>query len=168
MAKNNEINQETDLAFLLFHHADEVEGTTKLQKLFFLLEQESAFNEVYDDVEIEFEPYKYGPFSEQIYDELEMLILWDVIEEEEMDTDVDSIRDESDKSSHANKRFTLTEKGEKVASEVNRSLDDDIEEEFEEIVDEYLDMSVDDLLEYVYKQYPDYTTKSEIKDEVLE
>lgn len=168
MAKIDEINNDTDLAFLLFHHAKEIEGTTKLQKLFFLLQEETDFNEVYKDVHIEFEAYKYGPFSEQIYDELELLIGWGVIEEVEADIDFDDIREESDRSSHAGMRFKLTEKGRKAAEEVNRTLNDDVEEQFEDVVDKYINMEVEELLEYVYNQYPRYTTESLIREEILD
>lgn len=167
MVKINEINNDTDLAFLLFHHAEEIEGTTELQKLFFLLQEETDFDEVYEDVCFEFEPYKYGPFSEQIYDELELLIGWGVLEEVELDN-VDEIREEEDRSSHAGMRFRLTEQGRKAAEEVNRTLDDEVETQFEEVVNKYADMENEELLEYVYNQYPQYTTKSLIREEILE
>ena len=166
MPKIDEINEETDLAFLLCHYADEVDGITRLQKLLFLLQEETEFTELYENVEIEFKPYKYGPFSEQVYDELELLINMGAIEEVEAD-DADRVRTSTDSRSHANKRFLVTERGETIAEDVNRALDSDVQEEFEQVVEEYLDMELEDLLRYVYSQYPDYTTESEIKEDIM-
>ncbi|MBC9988405.1 DUF4065 domain-containing protein [Haloferax sp. AS1] len=166
MAKIDEINEETDLAFLLFNYADEVEGITRLQKLLFLLQEETEFKDVYENVEIEFKPYKYGPFSEQIYDELELLISMGAIREVEAER-ADHLRDENDTRGHSNKRFVLTDRGRTIAKEVNRQLEDDLEGQFAEVISEHVDMDLEDLLRYVYQQYEEYTTESEIKDEIM-
>jgi len=166
MPQVDEINQETDLLFLLFNYTEEVEGVTKLQKLLFLLQEESEFKEIYENVEIEFEPYKYGPFSEQIYDEVELLINMGAIKEVDS-KNADDIRG-PDSSRHANKRFEVTNRGQTIAREVNATMDDDLQDEFSRIMDDYIEMPLDDLLEYVYRQYPDYTTESEIKEEILQ
>lgn len=166
MAKIDEINEETDLTFLLFNYAGEVEGVTRLQKLLFLLQEETEFKNVYENVEIEFKPYKYGPFSEQVYDELELLISMGAIEETEAE-EADYLRDENDTRGHSSKRFVLTDRGRTIAKEVNRQLEDDLEDEFAEIINEHVDMDLEDLLQYVYQQYEEYTTESEIKDEIM-
>jgi uncharacterized protein YwgA len=167
MPKIDEINEDTDLAFLLFHYAEEVEGITKLQKLIFLLEEETEFNYFHEKVNIEFEPYKYGPFSEQVYDELELLLSMGVVEEVETEYELDDIRNKEDSSSHASKKFVLTERGQKAATEVNRALEDEVQTQFEEVIEEYTEMDLETLLEYVYRQYPSYTTESEIKKDIL-
>jgi uncharacterized protein YwgA len=166
MTKIDEIDTESDLAFLLFNYADEVEGITRLQKLLFLLQEETEFTEIHEKVEIEFKPYKYGPFSEQVYDELEFLLSMDAIEEVEAEG-ADKYRDSEDDRDHTNKRFVLTDRGKTISEDVNRMLDEDVQDEFDEVIDEYLEMPLEDLLEYVYRQYPEYTTKSEIKEEIL-
>lgn len=166
MTKIDEINEETDLAFLLFNYADEIEGVTRLQKLLFLLQEETEFKNIYENVEVEFKPYKYGPFSEQVYDELELLISMGAIEEVEAEG-ADCLRDENDSRGHSNKRFVLTDRGRTIAQEVNRQLEEDLESQFAEIIDEHVDMDLEDLLRYVYQQHEKYTTESEIKDEIM-
>ncbi|ELY99458.1 type II toxin-antitoxin system antitoxin SocA domain-containing protein [Natrialba asiatica] len=168
MPKIDQINNKKDLAFLLFHYADEVEGKTELQKLIFLLQEETEFKERYPDLEFEFTAYKYGPFSERVFDELEFLLSIGAIEAIDPEEEVDFIRDETDPSDpYAGKRFVVTEKGEKIMNGVNAALDDDLQVEFEEVIDQYTDLSLQELLEYVYKQYPEYTTESEIKEKIL-
>src|ERR1700678_4471139 len=46
-------------------------GITRLQKLLFLLWKEAGIQEV--DSGFEFRPYKAGPYSRKLYDELELL-----------------------------------------------------------------------------------------------
>jgi uncharacterized protein YwgA len=168
MAKIDEIDRETDLAFLLFHYADDIEGTTELQKLLFLLEKETNFTDIYGDVTFDFQPYKYGPFSEQVYDELELLLALGALEEVEGETDYDEIKSDNERSEYAGKKFVLTEKGEKMARQVNEALEDELEEEFLEVIEEYGELELEDLLFYVYDQYGTYTTNSTIKEQVLD
>lgn len=167
MAKNDEITQQEDLAFLLFHYADEVGGITKLQKLLFLLQEETSFMGRYEEVSFDFKPYHYGPFSDEVYDAVEFLRYMGAIEllEEE---DLDDLRDEEDWGELSGKRFVRTEKGEKMSDGVSDALDEDLDTEFGDVIDEYADMPLEDLLEYVYKQYPEYAVDSEIKDRVLD
>lgn len=167
MTKVDEIDREEDLAFLLFYYANDVEGITKLQKLLFLLEEETEFTDIYEDISFEFEPYKYGPFSERVYDALEFLIAIGAVEAVEGDGDFDAIRDSADQGPYAGKRFILTEKGVKISHELNEVLEEETKQEMEAVVAEYNDLSLDDLLEYVYNQYNKYTKESEIKDEML-
>ena len=46
-------------------------GITRLQKLLFLLWKEAGIQEV--EAGFEFKPYKAGPYSRKLYDELELL-----------------------------------------------------------------------------------------------
>ena len=167
MAQIDTIDREKDLAFILFHHADSVEGITRLQKLFFLLQEETDFANVYEKATFEFEPYDYGPFSEGIYSALEFLVALDAVEQVSPDSEVDGVRDEEHQSQYAGKRFVMTEKGHKISKRFSDTVDDDIESEIEDVLDEYGDLELEELLEYVYKQYPDYTVNSKIKDEIL-
>ncbi|SDM50627.1 Protein of unknown function [Halogranum gelatinilyticum] len=167
MANIDDIDRREDVAFLLFRYADEIEGTTRLQKLLFLIEHESEFSNLYEDITFEFESYHYGPFSEGAFDALEFLISLGAIEEIESDEDYDYIRDSEDRSNHAGKKFVITEKGRKISQELDAVLDPETKEDLETLVEKYNDLELDDLLEYVYEQYPEYTDKSKIKEDVL-
>lgn len=174
MARINSIDRPTDAAFLLFHIAEEVEGITKIQKLLFIIEEETIFGEKYGrEIEFDFNPYKMGPFSAQVYDEISLLLNMNAIEKQDMNKsrsdawEFEQYTEEKSSNELANKKFTITEKGKKIGRELEEYLDEDVFEDLESTIEEMNSLSLDGLLEYVYTEYPDMTTKSEIKDQVL-
>ena len=163
MPRIDEIDRRTDIVFLLFYYAEAIEGVTKVQKLLFLIEQETEFFDAYRDaVAFDFAPYKMGPFSKHVYEELEFLLSLNVIEAAPIDTAAPSPPD----SELAEKRFTITSKGEKIAAELESQLEPDYRTELQEIVETYNPQSLPTLLEYVYTEYPEYAAESEILDEL--
>jgi len=168
MARIDTIDRETDIAFLLFYSVNDLEGLTRLQKLLFLIEEESELSEEFSDLSFDFEAYKFGPFSEQVYDEIELLVNMGAVKVVDPDYDVNEYLENPNGSEFAGKKLVLTKKGEKIAEELCEVLDDSLEKDLEDLVSKYGSMSSDDLLEYVYRQYPEYTENSEIKEEVLE
>lgn len=165
MARIDEIDRRTDVVFILFYFADSIRGVTKLQKLLFLIEQETEFFEAYqDEVAFNFAPYKMGPFSEHVYSEIEFLLQIDAIESETMDSPG---RFSKLDSPLGNKEFRITPKGEKIAAQLVRLLEPEYEDELKELITDYNSMSLKDLLRYVYSTYPDYAMESEIKDDVF-
>lgn len=166
MARNNNINRSEDLTFLLFQYTDEVWGITRLQKILFLLQKETQFGEVYNDATFEFEPYYYGPFSDGVYDAIDFLEVIGAIKTVEID-EADDLRRASDQNRHSGKKFVLTETGEKICEGLGGTADDEINEEIETVVNQYLDMTTEEMLQYVYQQYPEYAKNSKISDEIL-
>lgn len=163
MSRIDEIDRRTDVVFVLFHYADEIEGVTKLQKLLFLIEQETEFFTEYESrVAFEFAPYKMGPFSEHVYEEVEFLLSLNAIQAEELP----GANNGSTGSELTEKRFTLTGKGEKIAHEVVRQLAPRYRDELEQLVGRYNALSTTELIEYVYDEYPEYAAESEIIDEL--
>lgn len=163
MPRIDEIDRRTDVVFLLFNYAGEIEGVTKVQKLLFLIEQETEFFEAYrDSIAFEFAPYKMGPFSEQVYEELEFLLSLGAIKAEEMDKSGPTAHE----SELSEKRFILTTKGEKITAELETQLEERYRTELRELVEIYNPQSLKDLLEYVYMEYPEYAAESEILDEL--
>jgi DNA-binding PadR family transcriptional regulator len=162
MPRIDQIDRRTDVVFILFHHAESIRGITKLQKLLFLIEEETEFFEEYgDEIAFEFGAHKMGPFSEHVYEELRFLQQLNAIETEPMEGEDD------DPDALTNKVFTITPKGEKIAAELASQLDEEYNEELAELVAEYNPMELTELLRRVYNEYPDYTTESEIKDELF-
>ena len=160
--------------------ANGINGITRLQKFLFLLEHEDYIKKI--DNGYKFEAYKAGPYSATLYDDLEFLeniglikseISGAATEEEAADMDFtfeELMDDENIKTSDAydEKRFRLTKDG---AVKVKAILEN---EDFAPVVDgikkiksKFGHYSLDDLLYYVYTKYPDMTTESEIKDQVL-
>jgi len=165
MPRIDQIDRRTDVVLILFYCQRSIRGVTKLQKLLFLIEQETEFFEEYEsDIAFNFAPHKMGPFSEHVYEELHFLLQLGAIESEPMDTPTFPEVDDSDLS---NKEFVLTPKGKKIAKELVDILSDDHLSEIEDIVETYGTMSLNEILREVYQTYPDFAEQSEIRDEVL-
>lgn len=164
MPRIDQIDRRTDVVFILFHHAGTIRGVTKLQKLLFLIEKETTFFEEYgDELAFEFHAHKMGPFSKHVYEEIRFLQQLDAIET----TPMDETTEVGDGEDLSNKEFSITDKGEKIAAELAARLEPKYDEELATLVEEYNELSLRNLLEYVYTTYPEFTTESEIKDEIL-
>lgn len=159
--------------------ANGINGITRLQKFLFLLENEDYIIKVRE--KYEFEAYKAGPYSPTLYDDLEFLENLELIEsetsgvateEEEADMDVtfEELMDDEIKTPdlYDEKRYSLTKEGfEKVKSLLESEEYKPIVDGIRKIKSKFGNYSLDDLLYYVYTKYPDMTTESEIKDQVL-
>lgn len=162
MPRIDQIDRRTDVVFILFYHAESIHGVTKLQKLLFLIEEETEFFKKYNnDLAFEFNAHKMGPFSKHVYEEIRFLQQLNAIETEPME---DRGQGENDLT---NKIFHITPKGEKIASELAHQLEPEYNEELAELVEKYNHIGLRELLNYVYTEYPSFTTESEIKDDIL-
>jgi hypothetical protein len=161
MPRIDQIDRRTDVVFILLHHAGSIRGITKLQKLLFLVEEETEFFEAYNEgLEFEFYAHKMGPFSEHVYEEIRFLQQLKAIKTEPMEA--------GHKGDDLTKKvFYLTKKGEKIAAELASQLEPEYDEELASLVEEYNELELRELLRYVYTEYPAFTTESEIKDEIL-
>jgi len=161
-------------------------GITRLQKLLFLLEQEEHV--IPSGEGFTFEAYKAGPYSSKLYDDLEFLenlglIRKDVTaegtEEEAAEIDftfedlIEPERGKDDPSGPApdayeEYRFYLTPQG---IQKIQRLLSDDtykpLVDSIRRVKSRYGQYSLRDLLYHVYTKYPEMTTESEIKENVL-
>ena len=165
-------------------------GLTRLQKFLFLLEREGHIQPT--DKGFDFEPYKAGPYSSKVYDDLELLenlklIRGEIAAESTLTESVDinhvsfdeligGFEESADEAygvapasdAFEERRFALTEAG---LEKIQKFLQD---EQYKPIVDgirrvksKYSNYSLRDLLRYVYTKYPDMTTESEIIREVM-
>jgi len=166
-------------------------GRTRITKMIYLFEKELYKKEFFNDMSIilpEFEPYHYGPFSRELFDDLGFFISIGLIQTEEtsipispadksefvLDAD-DSVDDEwavaTFDEPHEPKvelKYSLSESGVKYVRE-------NIWELFSPQQIENLSMfkkrinsiSLDSLLNYIYNKYPDDTIKSRIADRYL-
>ena len=121
---------------------------TKLQKIFFLLEKEQGIQ-----LGLDFEPWFFGPYSSKLQDYVDKLIeLGDVdVEEEE-------VRDPLSGEIIGYKRNYVLKSELKPEEE---------EKEIETFFREWVRKSKDEILNYVYKKYPEYGKYSMIRDKVL-
>lgn len=171
--------------------AQGLSGITRLQKLLYLLEQQHAIKPQGDG--FEFAAYKVGPYSARIYDDLEFLenlglikseVAGEVTEEAASEIDLldfdELMGDSADNSAGApadgfgaadayeERRFHLTQEG---FQRVNKLIQDGgyepIVDGIRKIKSKFGTYSLSDLLYYIYTNYPEMTTESEIKDKVL-
>ena len=160
--------------------ANGINGITRLQKFLFLLENEDYIKKIDDGYQ--FEAYKAGPYSPTLYDDLEFLENLGLIKSEisgvateeeaaDMDFTFEELMDsENIKTAdvYEEKRFKLTEKGlTKVESLLESKKYYPIVNGIRKIKSKFGNYSLNDLLYYVYTEYPDMTTESEIKDHIL-
>lgn len=171
-----------------------VSGITRLQKLLFLLWKEGGVESVGDS--FGFKPYKAGPYSKVLYDELELLenlgfissevsgesTTEEATELEELSFDqlmggnkspfksVTSRSRASTADTFEERRFALTEKGVEYVEELLKKPDMVPNAEgIRKIVTKFADYSLQDLLYHVYTTYDKdgWTSESEIRDKVL-
>lgn len=185
------INNRKDLLLLLLYSPgltkevnEPINGRTRLTKMIFLFQKE-WFPTFKKNVHIQekelynFFPWNYGPFSKEVYDDISFFCLRNFIskkssEEEttpeaalEWSTYIDDAEDPDDAVEYVEESFCLEDKGKKFTEEMYRSLSNDQKFILEKFKSETQKTSLRALLKYVYSKYPDYITKSKIKDEIL-
>lgn len=161
----------------------ELGGITRLQKLLYLLDVEEISHQ--QRGKFEFKPYKAGPYSSKLYDELEFLenlgfikgeIIGDSTFEESVEVDALNFEDlmgPSDKTpvfsdAYVERSFKLTQKGKEKVEELLQTHDyKPVIDKIRKIKSRFGNYSLKDLLYYVYKKYPKMTVESEIRDQVL-
>jgi hypothetical protein len=169
-------------------------GITRLQKLLFLLWKEAGIQEV--ESGFEFKPYKAGPYSRKLYDELELLenlgyvqgeaqgeaTEAEAAELEELSfeqlmgdgshpfQDVPTREEATTADTFEERRFTLTPKGLKVVQDLLAKPESSpFVEGIRKIKTKFANYSLQDLLYHVYTKYESdgWTSESEIRDQVL-
>jgi uncharacterized protein YwgA len=180
------------ILILLASKKNPLVGTTKLQKLLFLSEKEKSI--VPDEDDFNFQPYKYGPASKELYNDLDFLVNIGYItksdDNEKLNSlEIDNIEEygadlflsesklnSGDDECAGNENETTKENDSIVynitAEGLNYLKNNNYlqTEEYRKIGDvnkKYGNYSLTSLLQYVYRNYPDYTIESEIKNDIL-
>ena len=174
MAKIDNIDRPTDSVFLLFHFGGEIGGITKVQKMLFLIEKETKFGDAYSgEISMEFKPYKMGPFSAEIYNQVDLLLSMNAITAEpgnfspSDEYELKKVSPDSGSESLSHKVFHTTSKGHKIGKALAEVLEESTRKDLEETIQYYNSMPLRQLLEYVYSNYEEMTGESEIKEEIL-
>lgn len=152
---------------------DVFHGVTRLEKLTFLASQE--LGERTDITAPQFVPFKFGPFSAEVYDALETLQSMRLVETG--DPDVTEAREIQGFAADAGdpdltrpdepRAFHVTERGRNVATKLLAQLDAAAQTRLIALIARYASMPLDQLLKHVYQYYPDFTTMSVIRDRVM-
>jgi uncharacterized phage-associated protein len=158
-----------------------IQGTTRLQKLLFLIEYEAGVTAT-EGKDFDFSAYKFGPVSKELYDDLEKLENLGFLEAKgvaepseseasEYDLSFDDLMGEEEQESRdtlEERRFKLTARGiEWLTTKVMPRVEQNVFERIRKVKGKYGSFALSDLLYYVYTKYPDWTSASEIKDRVL-
>lgn len=142
------------LALIYADDQEPVQGRTRLQKMVFLLQKElkERGKSSMAGMEYEFIPYDYGPFSKELYDDLDMMIDQKFVEDTE----------EPLSSGKVKYVYEIEDAGEELIDSQSKEWQEaaEILELAQEIKKEYNDELLSDLIEYVYSQYPDYAKRS--------
>jgi len=158
--KRVKIHRAVFLLFLLKANNNEpIIGITRLEKLLFLIREEILKGTPLEGDYYVFEPYKYGPFSTSIFDDVQLMEDMGYMSKEEL-KDGQTI-------------YSITKKGiEKVDSILERSPDklrrylEEIQNKITAIKKDKNSIPLRKLLAYVYQKYPDFAINSEIRDRI--
>lgn len=191
---NTKLDNRRDILLLLVYssgitgHTNEpIIGRTRLVKMIYLFKTEvwkkfKSNSDLTDENMYEFFPWNYGPFSMEIYDDLTFFNLRGFIEinSTSQETLVESVEewnfgmqkyaatnDESELNEYQEEEFRLTEKGINFSIGLFNNLSLNQQTILQEFKKRIQAMPLRALLRYVYKEYPEQTTKSIIKDDLL-
>jgi len=149
-------------------------GITRLEKLLFLVDQETNLDAEIDET-FPFEPYHYGPYSKEVFDAVDMLESLQLLDEQRVQVasgldlgEEAEILDEFDlnEDEYVERQLFLTQDGRDVARVLSKQLSPTGQAALTKIKDRYGEMSLRSLLRYVYATYPEFTTKSRIRDRI--
>lgn len=176
------------LLLLYLNNKEPIKGAVRLTKMMFLFEKQIApvlkERGLESDKLPEFFAYNYGPFSKDIYQQLDLfksinfIKIEDIYAEEELSS-VDNIIEnefvdecfEGDIELKTESNYWLYRIADEGTGFVESELLPNIREEHQSLLEQFkrkiTDMPIKKLLHYVYTKYPEYTDKSLIKEEVL-
>ncbi len=146
-----------------------VAGVTRIEKMMFLLQKETAFSGKLED-KFDFKPWKFGPFSEDVYDALDLLASVGLlnIEERELANYVEyteqgeliGLEEAEPIEPVVEKRYSLTERGREVAEKLRTLISDTDWAEIVNLKRRFERVPLTGLIQYVYQRYPETTEKS--------
>ncbi len=186
-----DINNRKDILLLLLYSPgrydnfnEPITGRTRLIKTLFLFKEE-LLNDFKKNLEFDedkfyhFESWDYGPFSKDVFEDIEFFILINFVqtknsEEEghiESFSEYDHYKNEyinyeNEIDIYQEEEFSLTEKGESFAADLYKKLSSNQKNMIKEFKKRISSMPLRALLRYVYKTYPELTNKSKIKDKM--
>ncbi|MEM3745985.1 MAG: hypothetical protein QXN67_00740 [Thermoproteota archaeon] len=128
--------------------AKEIKGSTRLEKLLFLLKYEQGLNVTpyYD-----FTPYKKGPFSQKVIDDAKELERAGLIKITEQIFEPFENHGEY----FIRRDYMLSSIGSEIAEKIFENLQAEIRLKLKQL-EKFNKMSFQELLEYVYKKYPEF------------
>ncbi|MES2154419.1 MAG: hypothetical protein V4510_04715 [bacterium] len=134
------------LLLLVALHAGKISGKTKLQKLVYLVQRESGVSPLAST--FHFEPYLYGPFSQDLSGEVDQL-------ERELILARDPYLYQQKGQTMATASCELTAKGQEEARRLSERFAEE-SEAVRSVVERYRYEPLPRLLDHVYATYPEF------------
>lgn len=178
------VESSLDLLLLLLYspghtemEGEAIDGITRLQKLVFLLQQGKGPTSVVKQAkEYFFKPYKMGPFTKTLDEDLSTLTSLGFLRTERLDFYIEDDADATTLDQEeltlprrrgprrvTSYRFSLSQDGLNVGKELWESLSDRDQKELAEFKSFFNSLSLRQLLIFVYEKYPKFAEESEIK-----
>jgi len=162
-------------------------GRTRIVKMMFLFKQEALSHfrrgtQITEDNFYEFFPWDFGPFSQQVYDDLTFFTLRGFIEvseaqEEALPESAEEWHewlsksgagvDPSEPEEYHEEEFRLKDKGIEFAASLYETLSASQRQLLKEFKSRLTSTPLRAILRYVYERYPPMTNQSKIKEQVL-
>ena len=186
---SNKINRKDLILLLLYapgssgEEAEPIDGRTRLMKLLFLLQADQSIDKTLDPKrKYEFQPYHYGPFAKDVYDDLEFLENVGLVEvaskgifasPADQNEGEKLIEDTSIGEGNEEMEFVLKEERYKLTTRgiifVKENLSPKeipvhLLKSIRDLKLNFASQPLSSLLRYVYSNYPKYAEKSKIKD----
>lgn len=134
-----------------------VPGALYIQKIAFLAANEGATSVENTRKKLKYQPLNFGPYSRPLRESLDRLLAEKKLVSKTLPSD-----------KYNKEAFYLTESGRDAAGRVIESLDQDSRKYLTTICKGAKQLGYAGILRYVYSKYPDFTTKSDIIQEVTE
>jgi hypothetical protein len=150
-------------------------GTTRILKLLFIASKELGVDALVRRP-YAFVPYRFGPFTAAVYDDLWLLGQAGLVRREELDSDgepvirTDADIDEGFTFNGLATRYRLTRRGRAFAAallESGAKRKPNLEPGLVIIKAQFGSLPLRDLLRYIYTRYPSYATESRILGRIL-
>jgi len=151
-----------------------LEGVTRLEKLIFLLERETPVRDWLTE-KADFRSHRFGPFSSKIYQAADTLAAASMLRDSAKDAKtqedgweaVNMLMDDEDVDAYTTRVFDLTDRGRRYYEKLLEDLPPNAEATLAQFKDKFGNLPLRQLVRYVYTRYPQFTDKSEIRDEIL-
>jgi hypothetical protein len=151
----------------------QINGITRLEKLIFLLEKEGDVGEWLQESP-EFESHNFGPFSSKVYQAVEALVGYGLLEDSKVATTTTEDTWESENvlgsdavDQFAERRFRLTDKGRRYYESLRSELPPDAVQSLSKFKGRFGSIPLAKLVRYVYQNYEQFTDKSLIRKRIL-
>ena len=191
--KNRLTKGDIVLLLLYANNCSPIVGRTRFQKILFVFEKEIfkqyGFNkkiELTSPSLFDFSAYNYGPFSAEAYKLLEFFINIGMVSKRSEDTlesiaeginDYEIINSDFEQSGgiedvvlpprYVDEEYSLEPKGKSYVEDKLLHLYEEKKEILDNFKEKFVNSSLKKILRHVYTKYPDMTTNSKIKNEVL-